>query len=235
MCIIAIKGYGVEYPSTDRVRTMCINNPDGFALAYYVKGADGFDVFRTMNRDEFIAEYEAIKERHNKDDIGLFIHARISTHGSNKLENCHGWVDKDCGLGFAHNGILSIQNRDDMTDSETFFRDLFIPAFSIGGWTAGDRAVNAVIGTSKFVFINASGSIRYYGDYIRDEDGCLYSNYTYRNFGYHRLGCNSYGGWGGSSKKGKESEKTEENDQYSWWNDYDYDYDGWYDREYYGH
>ena len=37
-------------------------------------------------------------------------------------------------LAFAHNGILSIKNRGDMTDSETFFRDIFSPVFEIGGW-----------------------------------------------------------------------------------------------------
>ena len=233
MCVIAIKGYGVEYPTVDRVKTMCRNNPNGFAMCYYVKGAENIRVFRTMNKGQFIKEYEKVMQSHGKDDVGMFIHARISTHGSTKIENCHGFVDKDCGICFAHNGMLSIQNRDDMTDSETFFRDLFIPAFSLGGWVAGDKAIQAVIGYSKFVFMDATGHIRYYGNFIQDKDGCFYSNGTYQDYGYGSNWCKASSSWGGSSKKGNAGSVNDDDKyQYSWWDD---EYDGYYDGDYYGH
>lgn len=239
MCIIAIKGYGVEYPTVDRVSTMCRNNPDGFALAYFAKG-EGVRIYRTMHKDTFIKEYEKVKDSHNKDDIALFIHARISTNGSTNINNCHGWKDDDIGMCFAHNGILRIDNRDDLTDSETFFRDIFVPAFSIGGWVAGEKTIRAIIGTSKFVFLDALGAIHYYGEYIQDADGCLYSNSTYKDYGY--AGCcsrwpskwnNSYGNsWGGASKKENGSGNAgNEYDYPSYWGDDYY----WNDSEYYGH
>jgi hypothetical protein len=79
---------------------------------------------------------------------------------------------------FAHNGILSIENRGDLTDSETFFRDIFIPAYRCGGWKMAERTVDAIIGTSKFVFIDKNGDIKHYGNYVED-NGLLYSNTTY--------------------------------------------------------
>ena len=106
----------------------------------------------------------------------MYIHARIKTHGSERLENCHGW--RENGLIFAHNGILDIANRDDLTDSETFFRDIFSPAYKVGGWKLGEKTINAIIGTSKFVFMDDKGNIHAYGNYIVD-DGLMFSNSSY--------------------------------------------------------
>lgn len=178
MCIICIKEKGVRFPSMETVRTMCENNSHGFSLVYNTP-KDGTKVFRTLNQEAFLKEYKRIKKKCRADKTSLYIHARIKTHGTQKLENCHGWIDKECGLAFAHNGILSgVNNRGDMTDSETFFRDLFVPAFLVGGWQAGERAIKAIIGTSKFVFMDSRGNISHYGNYIED-DGLLYSNTSY--------------------------------------------------------
>lgn len=180
MCIICIKQKGVKFPSMKAVRNMVENNSDGFAMVYYHPSLEVAQVYRTMEERKFIKEYKRVKNMYDAEETSLFIHARIKTHGTMKLSNCHGWVSKECNLAFAHNGILSgIDNRDDMTDSETFFRDIFTPAFVYGGWEAGERAIKAVIGTSKFVFMDCEGGLRYYGNYIED-DGLLYSNTTYQ-------------------------------------------------------
>jgi predicted glutamine amidotransferase len=173
MCIICIKKKGIEFPSVEIVKTMCNNNPHGFSIVWH----DGKQVhrFRTMEIKDFLNTYKKISDG-DYEKTSLFIHARIKTHGTTKLSNCHGW--RDSGLIFAHNGILSIANRDDMTDSETFFRDIFIPAYKVGGWKLGERTIEAIIGTSKFVFMNTNGDIRHYGKYITD-NGVLYSNNTY--------------------------------------------------------
>jgi predicted glutamine amidotransferase len=219
MCIIAIKGYNADYPSADKVNAMCKNNPDGFALAYYT-ATSGFQVYRTMKKNKFLAKYKEVMATYEPKEIGLFIHARIGTHGSININNCHGWTDEKTGLCFAHNGILSIDNREDMTDSETFFRDLFMPAYELGGWDAADRAVRACIGTSKFVFIDSHGTMRYYGQYIKESDGCMYSNGTYVDWSSYYTPK--------KSKKGKN--KCEDyyddyyDDYYNRWSD---DYDGY--------
>lgn len=76
-------------------------------------------------------------------------------------KNVHGW--NGCGWYFCHNGVLSIKNKGDLTDSETFFRYLFLPAFGktdIEETNEGiDEMVNSVIGLSKFVFLEKRENI----------------------------------------------------------------------------
>lgn len=187
MCIIAIKPREVAYPSYKRVRTMCENNNDGFAIVWHVKG-EPVRNYRTLNEKKFLKKYNEITSTYKAKDVSLFIHARIKTHGTQKLENCHGWIEDKIGLAFAHNGILSIKNRDDMTDSETFFRDIFAPVFEIGGWEAGERAIKACIGTSKFCFMDMYGNIVHYGNYLKGDDGVLYSNDSYMEHSWSRYG-----------------------------------------------
>lgn len=197
MCIIAIKTRGVNYPSFKRVKNMCENNSDGFAIVWHVNGQPVRN-YRTLNEKKFLKKYNEITSQHKAKDVSLFIHARIKTHGTQKLENCHGWIEDKIGLAFAHNGILSIKNRDDMTDSETFFRDIFTPVFEIGGWDAGTRAVNACIGTSKFCFMDMYGNLVHFGQYIKGDDGILYSNDSYLERTWGR-----YGGYCGGSLRSR--------------------------------
>lgn len=233
MCIIAIKPREVGYPSYQRVKNMCENNSDGFAIVWHVNGQPVRN-YRTLNEKKFLKKYNEITSTYKAKDVSLFIHARIKTHGTQKLENCHGWIEDKIGLAFAHNGILSIKNRDDMTDSETFFRDIFAPVFELGGWDAGERAIKACIGTSKFCFMDMYGNLIHYGQYIKGDDGILYSNDSYleRTWG-------KYGGCYGSTayrsrwdkwdrfydKRDKKVEKSSASLATSGYED---DYDAWY-------
>lgn len=230
MCVIAIKTRDVQFPSYERVKNMCDNNDDGFAIVYHVIG-EHVKQYRTLNKEKFLNKYQEISTTHDASDVALFIHARIKTHGSEKLENCHGWIDDDLGLAFAHNGILSIKNRGDLTDSETFFRDIFVPIFKVGGWDAGIKAINAVIGTSKFVFMDFKGDIAYFGNYIKGDDDILYSNntYSYKKYAY---GGNYYGKYASyvnpNYKKYADTPTTKKTSA----DVYDYfDYDDWHNNE----
>lgn len=189
MCVICIKKKGVRFPSMEEVRTMCDSNPDGFSLIVQ-HGRTKPIIYKSLNKNKFIQAYKNILKDLDERDSSMFIHARIKTHGTTKIENCHGW--KENGLIFAHNGILSIANRDDLTDSEVFFRDIFSPAYKIGGWKLGEKTINAIIGTSKFVFMEDNGEIHHYGNYI-DEDGLLFSNTSYKPIRYQWRGYDSWG------------------------------------------
>ena len=177
MCVICIKKKGIKFPSVEIVQTMCENNPHGFSLV--VSDGRKAKITKTLNPHGFIKSYRKVLSKYDYREAAMFIHARIKTHGSERIENCHGW--RENGLIFAHNGILSITNRNDMTDSETFFRDIFSPAYKVGGWKLGERTINACIETSKFVFMDDKGNIRHYGNYIED-DGVLYSNTSYLGY-----------------------------------------------------
>ena len=241
MCIIAIKPREVAYPSYKRVKNMCENNSDGFAIVWHVKG-EPVSNYRTLNEKKFLKKYNEITSTYNAKDVSLFIHARIKTHGTQKLENCHGWIEDKIGLAFAHNGILSIKNRDDMTDSETFFRDIFAPAFELGGWSAGERAIKACIGTSKFCFMDMYGNLIHYGNYIKGDDGILYSNDSYmertwnRYGGYYGIGSCNYGlkqSYKYYADRTKEKEKSFISKSQSKTSVIQDDYDDWYNSEEY--
>lgn len=197
MCIVIIKKKGVKFPSVANVKRSAEANPHGFAMAWFNGEENKLQTFRTLDKKEFMKKYDEVRKLDFKTS-SLIIHARIKTHGTIKLENTHCWLDKETGISFAHNGILSVANRDDMTDSETFFRDIFLPVYKMTGWEGAEKAINAVIGTSKFAFIDTEGEIHHYGIYVK-EKGCLYSNTSFQNRVYtptHRVGfsnCTSYG------------------------------------------
>lgn len=177
MCIIAIKKRGVQFPSVETIKTMCDNNPDGFAMVYNIRG-DKTRVIRSLNSDDIFEAYKQLL-KHSYKKVAFFMHARIKTHGTININNCHGWYSDECKMHFAHNGVLKITNRDDMTDSETFLRDIFTPAFLYRGWKGAELAIDACIGTSKFVFMEDDGTIHHYGPY-KEDDGMLYSNDSYK-------------------------------------------------------
>ncbi len=197
MCIICIKPAGVQRPTKEQVNAMLTSNPDGFG--YMTWSPDkGLQVRKTMDANKFAKWVEQIP-----DEQPVVYHARIATHGSIQERNCHPFLSADKQWGFAHNGILSIANEGDMTDSETFFRRIepllaagYTP--TIEGYGAFDAMVAAVIGSSKFAFLNNEGAIYHYGNFIED-GGLLFSNSSYKPY--------DYGEWFSGLKIGKLSGK----------------------------
>ena len=217
MCVIAIKKKGIKFPSEEIVKAMCENNPHGFSLVIS-NGSTKPWIYKTLSMDSFMKVYRRIYKLYDYRTSSMFIHTRIKTHGTEKIQNCHGW--KQNGLIFAHNGILSIANRDDMTDSETYFRDIFSPVFKSCGWRAAERTIDAVIGSSKFVFMDDSGDIRHYGQYIED-DGVLYSNTSYQpRPKYAYLTPSKYGGRYGRLANGYYSKSHDSAEDWNRWTDY---------------
>jgi predicted glutamine amidotransferase len=191
MCILIIKQPGKAFPTVGNIARACTNNPDGFSMAWStaadLTGTPGeISTFRTMDRARFIEKYAELVTT-LPPSTAMIIHARIATHGSVKLRNCHCFTMRTTpgagapDMAFAHNGILQLQARADLTDSETFFRDIFTPAYKSGGWNAAERAISAIIGSSKFAFLEPGAQVRHFGAFITDSaDGNFYSNSSYR-------------------------------------------------------
>lgn len=171
------KAVGQQFPSVSEIKNCAESNPDGFGIMWNYNGK--VQSYRTLSEGKFLKLYEKIAKM-DPNKTACVVHCRIATHGSLKVSNCHCWIEKKSGIGFAHNGVLSIDNRDDMTDSETFFRDLFVPAYRYGGWDAGDKAVRACIGTSRFAFLMPNGTIVAYGKYEENKEGVKYSNGSWK-------------------------------------------------------
>lgn len=186
MCILIAKEKGAQFPPLNHIQNAMTANRDGFAIAWNECGQ--VKTFKTMNATTMFEKYISLTERLDPRTTGMIFHARIATHGSLGIANCHCWTSfkgNSLEMAFAHNGILQIPNRDDMTDSETFLRDYFEPCFYRGGWNWAFHTIRKHIGTSKFAFLDRSGDIHHYGNYITD-NGVLYSNTSYQGYRFAR-------------------------------------------------
>lgn len=187
MCVICIKNKGVEMPSEKELRQAYNANPHGCGFV----SSNGL-YWRGMDFDEFLHRISMV----GKNDACI-IHFRLATHGSHKASNCHPFKHND--LYFAHNGILPVRTKNDMTDSETVFRNVLAPASDIFGFgtNAFDDVVNRNIYSSRFAFMK-DGKIRFYGSWLKEDNGLIWSNLNHRPFdwsAYERYGQNYDAGY----------------------------------------
>lgn len=185
-----IKQMGAQFPPKSEIENCCNSNPDGFGAMYVAGGK--VKTFKTMDEKVFLQWYDKFVKKHPV-STPLVCHMRIATHGSKRVENCHPWTDARGLVGFAHNGILTIKNRKDMTDSETFFRDIWLPTYAAGGSKAADKATQACIGSSRFAFLFADGHIERWGDW---QQGSIKEGVWYTNGSWAPRTYVSYGGYG---------------------------------------
>lgn len=177
-------------------------NPAGFFLAALYKGKDGSpkrDVVRTLDEKEAIDFWKK-----QPDDREMVMHFRIPSRGQKSLDNVHGWEED--GILFGHN--LTLCDLDGMmkrvkwegTDSEFFFRKIFIPFYRGLGKDAYkdgkfhpdlDNLVQFICGCrNRFMFIMPDNAVIRYGDWagndptrkVGDEPGFFASNSSYRVF-----------------------------------------------------
>ena len=88
MCIICIKKKGVQFPSYDAVKNMCNHNDDGFSLVIS-NGKGKPTIYKGLNKNKFLAFYKKVIASYDYKTTSMFIHARIKTHGTQRIENCH--------------------------------------------------------------------------------------------------------------------------------------------------
>lgn len=171
MCVIIAKPSKAQNPTIATIKAAIATNPHGSSIVWVKNGH--LETFKTLNADEMVKYYtDHFNELKN---VPFVFHARIATNGSKRIENCHGWKTLNGHAAFFHNGILNIESRGDLTDSETFLRDIYEPIALHGGHKKAVKAINAIIGSSKFAFIGDTGEIKLYGHYF-NIDGVRYSN-----------------------------------------------------------
>lgn len=185
MCIVVVKPMGSDFPSLKTISNCMQRNPDGFAFAWNENGQ--VRNFKSMDYKEALMKYAELRGRLDPKKTCIIVHARIATHGSKKVENCHCWI-KD-GIAFAHNGVLrNIPVSNDRTDSETFFTDYFLPVFRGAGIGVASNVAKAIAepSGSKFAFLDRSGKYGVVGNYINFREpnakgSCYYSNNSFRD------------------------------------------------------
>lgn len=173
MCVLIVKNKGVKMPSQNIFNACVKANPHGFGIATPTS------IFKTLNAKEFLAECKKIDA-----ETPAIIHCRLATHGSIKKENCHPFEAKN--WIFAHNGILhNIEPYKDTTDSETAFKQIFLPLIIANKGITPNVAnvINEIKGFgSKFAFMNKENAqIFTFGEFEKI-DGVLYSNTRWRSY-----------------------------------------------------
>lgn len=205
MCVIAIKRMGVKMPDEKTLKTMWTNNPHGAGIMYARDGKVYIDK-GYMDWTSFIGRIESLGD---VTDTALVMHFRIATHGGVIPGNTHPFpvsenVDalsklrQACKLGVAHNGIIPIEPRAGISDTMEYIATELAPLAKQNPKFYTDKNVLEEIGKrieSKIAILDGQGNIAYYGDFITETDGMIYSNdsykprcsavYTYRDGSYY--------------------------------------------------
>lgn len=123
-------------PSRDKLMASAINNPHGFGFAIAIPNENRILVEKSMNPDESINRFLEMRG-HYPEGFAMW-HARLATHGSTTIDNCHPFQVDDVGLTYlGHNGILPVlEDKTDRSDTRIFAEDV-LPA--MGGVTALDN------------------------------------------------------------------------------------------------
>lgn len=191
MCIIAASPAGAPQPTMDTLRRMFINNPHGAGYMTARNGrveiSKGFmtwaDFSRAIRQEAFTAAEPVV------------YHFRISTQAgvnpemthpfplTSHIADCKLW-DCACPIGVAHNGIIRLtSNPRDKEYSDTahyvaeFLRYLVRDADDLRNAAILDAIHRTT--DSRWALMDSTGYISTVGDFI-EEDGCLYSNGTFR-------------------------------------------------------
>ena len=164
MCVLVYVPANHKLPTRQELLAMHRQNPHGMGFASKSLNYKGMDFETFCNRLQFVPK-----------DEDVIIHFRYATHGSVGVKNCHPF--KKGKVWFAHNGILDITPRGDMTDSETAFRDILYPTIQEYGIDSEElqMTVDSIIGWSKFAIMGGDGKVRMFGDFT-EYKGRYYSN-----------------------------------------------------------
>lgn len=192
MCILIVKKAGVKTPSKTILERCFKANPDGAGYAYI----DGKKMYLNKGFMTFADFWRSFREV-DVTDKDCIIHFRIATHGTVCVENCHPFAinGQICG---AHNGVLSIQSKNNKTDSEIFFTEICTPLIENFGIESllFKEVVRLSIGTSKIAFLDIDSGLHTFGHFI-EYGGVLFSNRSFEPVPEYKF---KFGRWDSKAK-----------------------------------
>ena len=230
MCIIA-KTAAKKFLPRENFEECMRSNGSGFWMLDIRPDGTRRQV-RTMNQTQALKFFDETPD----DDI-FVTHCRIPSRGDQTTDNIHGWEEDK--ILFAHN--MTICSLNDMmeeakwkgTDSEFFFRKIFMPLYrAFGAEAFKDGKLHPYIDTmvrffagpsNRFLFVMADNTILTYGKgWVTDFEGKVeFSNSSYKivhsayRSPYEITTWNSKGGYGASGSTFPRTNKI---------SNYDYDY-----------
>lgn len=208
MCILIYADNGKTIP-TKHLENSCESNPDGFGWAIITTTPDGAKwtiiSHKTMKAEEAIKTFEEARELHPT--YPAMFHARIATHGSVNIDNCHPFNVED-GTLLAHNGILPIRERDGRSDTRQFAEE-WLPTLGVAELLDdpdGFAQLEEFTRGSKLVVLSVSPTLQKFAYIVNEDDGhwldgVWYSNTSYKWSSFKTYGYvpgREYSGWGHS-------------------------------------
>lgn len=191
-----VKKKGMALPPKQVFKTCFDNNPDGCGYMYVNNGKviikKGYMGYKHLYKD--------IKRLTDKNDINVVVHFRIGTQGKNDAKTTHpypitsntDYMQKlyyETDLAVVHNGIIygyEDKTRPDLNDTQIFIRDVLSVLQELNkDFYKNENAITMLedITSSKLVFLDKDDTLSFVGNFIND-NGILYSNYTYKETRY---------------------------------------------------
>lgn len=197
MCIIAIKPMGKKLMDKEVIQTMCENNPHGNGFCY----ADNGQVVIKKGYMDFESFYTALNEIPNIKEKNVVLHMRITTHGSTSKGNCHPFplsnkishlkaTNIKSEVAIIHNGIISsvdTDSKNDLSDTMTYIKNVLYPRYRANNSFIDNEKIRLEIQkeiNSKMVIMKSNGDFYTIGDFNTNEDGYIFSNYSYIPYKY---------------------------------------------------
>lgn len=182
MCILIFTPAGTTVPA-DHLARACKANPDGFG--YAIIGDDNA-LYTDWSMDAATLIDSFTKARAMYPNGHAMFHARIATHGTVDLENCHPFWIGEHGAVLGHNGIMPHVPTDGKRSDTRVFAEDWLPTLglSILDNEADRKELGKFIGYSKLVILSVDDQLQrdwyivneHYGDW---DKGVWYSNESY--------------------------------------------------------
>lgn len=221
MCMLCVVPPNV-LPSREKLENSALNNPDGFGFAIVIAKEKRILVERTMDADESINRFLEMRAKY-PEGYALW-HARLATHGSVDVSNCHPFAVGNNGYTIlAHNGVLPTieKTADKRSDTRIFAEDILA---RIGGAPALDNdqiwnMIEDFSSGSKICVLTIDPRAKYQMYLMHEDKGkydeskvwwsndtCTLTNgYLYRGSSNAWSYYDDYAYWGNTASKTKDS------------------------------
>lgn len=194
MCIAIVKPSGAKVPSYDRIKNSWEANQDGGGYAIKKEGASTIKYAKGyFDMDKY---YDDLVQNIKPEDTAL-IHMRITTHGGTSKECCHPFpishsieqmhkTHGRCKKIMMHNGVLGGEFAKGASDgvSDTMKLVQYLAKANLRNYGDGfKRLMEPVLGSgNKVAVLTEKGYTLAGKGWIKENDGCFYSNDTYEDW-----------------------------------------------------
>ena len=180
MCVAIVKPIGINLPDRKRLKICFDNNPHG--IGFGIGTPSNINAYKAVYKfndfDDFY--YKLVSLTFEKSDI-VFIHFRYATHGGINLNNCHPFYISDNQESIIqdkpilmHNGVFQLGKlKPNKSDTFTLVEKMYKENIELDNdlITKSNNKVAIMYDKCKY---------RLYGNWIQADDGCIYSNGSYR-------------------------------------------------------